>query len=671
MVDSTLNIKVDTGASVKEVNRLGKALDKTEKSGNKAAKQSKKTEGAIKRMGQSAQGAAGSMKGLVAGLVAFATVGFAKSVLDTERSVQKMKAQLVTMTGSMENAEMAFEKLNAINEKIPFNLEETVGAFTKMTALGLEPSERAILSYANTAAAMGKSLEQMYEAVADAATGEFERLKEFGIKASQNGDEVALTFQGQTKTIKKSAAEIQKYLIQIGEVEFAGAATAQMDTLNGQISNLGVAWEKFKSTLAKELPFKEIISGLTGIVSWLTTEWIPVWKGAFGIIKELAVGTFTNIFSAFQGTGQNLGALLLTWQMKFEDFWSWVKDLFVTGPAFIAAQFKILPLKIARSLFSLRITMQRTVAGLKVLWGKLPQFILEKFQSAFAGLARAAESVGLDSLAGKLSDMADTAGGASQRIMDNIVREQQENEKYLVQSRDRLTEKIDLEQQILEKTMEEARERAKAKKAINDQNVALKDLAKTQKALNEATKETAEKASRDAGSRAGGSKMRSVGERVAEEYKRLSSAKRNTKSGKDESRFTQKITDLNAGKEVDLGSRGTFNVMRFIPNKIIDDDSSSSSMAMAGAKVAEGVKSGIQKMTNTAKEELSRISESLKASVQFEFDMEPAIAGYNAKVAELTREPIRNQIIWEHIEEGAPPVGAEDDSADKTGSKQV
>ena len=35
---------------------------------------------------------------------------------------------------------------------------------------------------------MGKSLNQMIEAVADATTGEFERLKEFGIKARTHGE---------------------------------------------------------------------------------------------------------------------------------------------------------------------------------------------------------------------------------------------------------------------------------------------------------------------------------------------------------------------------------------------------------------------------------------------------------------------------------------------------
>ena len=47
----------------------------------------------------------------------------------------------------------------------------------------------------NTASAMGKIVEQFVEAVADASTGEFERLKEFGIKASSEGDRQPLRFR--------------------------------------------------------------------------------------------------------------------------------------------------------------------------------------------------------------------------------------------------------------------------------------------------------------------------------------------------------------------------------------------------------------------------------------------------------------------------------------------
>ena len=43
-----------------------------------------------------------------------------------------------------------------------------------------------------------QNLDQFIEAIADATTFEFERLKEFGIKSKQIGDDVQFTFRGQT-----------------------------------------------------------------------------------------------------------------------------------------------------------------------------------------------------------------------------------------------------------------------------------------------------------------------------------------------------------------------------------------------------------------------------------------------------------------------------------------
>ena len=90
---------------------------------------------------------------------------------------------------------------------------------------------------------MGKDLNQMIEAVADASTFEFERLKEFGIKSSQQADTVSFTFRGVTTTVKKNSEEIQKYLLNIGNTDFAGAMETRSKTLDGQLSSLADSFD--------------------------------------------------------------------------------------------------------------------------------------------------------------------------------------------------------------------------------------------------------------------------------------------------------------------------------------------------------------------------------------------------------------------------------------------
>ena len=173
--------------------------------------------------------------------VALATIGARDFVMNAYAAVsssQQLQGSLKTVTGSIENASAAWDTLLGFAAETPFTLDQSVQAFIRMQSLGLNPSLEALRSYGNTASAMGKDMMQMVEAVADATTGEFERLKEFGIRASKEGEQISFTFQGVTTTVANSAAAISQYLQQIGENQFAGAMGDQMDTLSGKASNL-------------------------------------------------------------------------------------------------------------------------------------------------------------------------------------------------------------------------------------------------------------------------------------------------------------------------------------------------------------------------------------------------------------------------------------------------
>lgn len=173
-----------------------------------------------------------------AALSAIAVGALVSKVVEAQRQFDVLFASLKTMTGGADQAAMAWERLVDFAATTPYSLEQAVQGFVKLKALGLDPSERAMTSFGNTAAAMGKDLMQMIEAVADASTGEFERLKEFGIKSKAEGDKVTFTFQNVKTTIQNNAQAINEYLTKIGENQFAGAMSERMKTLDGDISNL-------------------------------------------------------------------------------------------------------------------------------------------------------------------------------------------------------------------------------------------------------------------------------------------------------------------------------------------------------------------------------------------------------------------------------------------------
>lgn len=178
--------------------------------------------------------------GWAAGLLgAISLTVLLKDMTQTIYEAEKLRGSLLSAVGGVpELADRAFVAIEQFAERTPFALDQSVQAFIKLQNLGIRPTEERLMGFGNVSAAMGKDLNQMIEAVADASTGEFERLKEFGIKASSEGDKVRFTFQGVTTTIGKNSEEIVNYLTNIGNQKFGDAMENQMNRLPGLWSNL-------------------------------------------------------------------------------------------------------------------------------------------------------------------------------------------------------------------------------------------------------------------------------------------------------------------------------------------------------------------------------------------------------------------------------------------------
>lgn len=251
-----------------------------------------------------------------------ATAFVTRQIVDTITKFEKLEASLRTVTGSADKAALAFGFIQEFAATTPFQLEEVTAAFIKLKALGLTPSKDALTSYGNTAVAMGKSLNQMIEAVADAATGEFERLKEFGIKSKSQGDQVTFTFQGISTTVGKNSKEIEGYLRSIGNVQFAGAMDEQADTLNVALSNMGDSFSKLVKAIG-DAGLTDILQGIANAIKWVAeqiTKSIPIIKLGFqGMV--VGVEKFANSFIArLIGLGHAIGAFFENIGDRFDAF---------------------------------------------------------------------------------------------------------------------------------------------------------------------------------------------------------------------------------------------------------------------------------------------------------------------------------------------------------------
>lgn len=195
------------------------------------------------------------------------------AIIDVRAEFEKYEAVLTNTLGSNTLAKQAMAELTDYAAKTPFALSEVTDAYVRLTNYGLQPSMEAMTAYGDISASVGKNVVDFSEAVADATTGEFERLKEFGIKASKDGDKVTFTFKDQKTVVDNTAGSIEKYLISIGKMDgVAGSMDAISKTLGGSISNLGDNWDKLMNAMGGESSgiFKDVIDGLNKIMDVAT-----------------------------------------------------------------------------------------------------------------------------------------------------------------------------------------------------------------------------------------------------------------------------------------------------------------------------------------------------------------------------------------------------------------
>ena len=175
---------------------------------------------------------------------------FGKSVISTSAEFEKYQATLETIEGSSEKAEAALDWISDFAKKTPFEVGELTEAFVRLRAYGMDPTQGLMESLGDASSGMGKSLMQAVEMIADASTGEFERLKEFGMRATLAGDEVTFNWtrngEALTKTVKKNGAEITAFIQEQFGDRFGGAMIRQSKTWGGLMSNLSDGWVDFQ-----------------------------------------------------------------------------------------------------------------------------------------------------------------------------------------------------------------------------------------------------------------------------------------------------------------------------------------------------------------------------------------------------------------------------------------
>ena len=277
---------------------LGKLKKQFDDLGDKAKKSGKDAGDAMGGMGAVASKVGPVIAGIFA---ADKIIGYTKEVIAVTAEFQKLGAILKNTLGSNSAAQGALTRIQEFAAQTPFSVQELTQSFVKLANQGFTPTNAQLRKLGDLASSTGKSFDQLTEAIIDAQTGEFERLKEFGIRASKAGDQVTFTFKGVQTQTKFTNEAIREYLLSLGDLEgVSGSMAAVSGTLGGQISNLGDAWDSLLNSIGTRLA--PVFSGALKLTASFLGALTDLFKGDEQKAKEFLGSQYTAYTDFFAKT---------------------------------------------------------------------------------------------------------------------------------------------------------------------------------------------------------------------------------------------------------------------------------------------------------------------------------------------------------------------------------
>ena len=249
---------------------------------------------------QNSKEKANSFLGVLKRIATTLAAGFIlKTAIEGAGNIEQYRNTLETV---LKDSDMARKKLawaSRFANKTPFETEEVVGGMTKLQSYGIEgdrilkTTNRTYLEMiGDMASGMGKSFDQAIEAVADARTGELERLKEFGITKNM----IAEFGKSKGLEIFNNKGQIQdlelfnKTLFEMMDSRFGGAMEKQAKTFRGGLSTISGAAKSALSTLAGVNEFGDIVE-----------------NSPFQILRDKVIIPFANTLIKLQENGTFTG----------------------------------------------------------------------------------------------------------------------------------------------------------------------------------------------------------------------------------------------------------------------------------------------------------------------------------------------------------------------------
>jgi hypothetical protein len=336
-------LAAETGAVATELKAMGaaaitaaEALAAEKAEAAATAKAQAALAAATKTTDTAMKGLMKSMAPLIAMFAAFKVVTY---MLGSESKLETLEARLNAVSTSSEQAHGRLLALQGMSERLAIPVEKLGDAYIKLRLSGINATESMVTAVTNISAVTGKSVDQVAKMISKASLDATRALKEFGIAAKNEGQEIVVSFHGQTERIGRDQQSIVDYMEKIGNHAYADQAKARANTLGGAFEGLKAKVFNVATAFMADSGLK---GAMMGAVKWMddlftslgkNTSEVARWGSMFVDVMKIAgnaIGTMVHIALDMLGM---LGRALTT-------VFGSLKTLVTEGPAAAAQYFK-------------------------------------------------------------------------------------------------------------------------------------------------------------------------------------------------------------------------------------------------------------------------------------------------------------------------------------------
>ena len=294
-------------AAIRSIERIG---------GDSLMRQAERVNAGARLMGAGLNdvGNAALRGGAVVAAYGAGMTALAASFVKPAAQFEQFTVQLTTLEGSAAGAEKAMAWIETFATKTPLSVEETVQAYARLRAFGLDPTTGSLQAMVDTMAATGGGAEKL-DGLTLALGQAWTKGKLQGEEAMQMLERGVPVWDLLAEAMGKSAAEVQKLSEQgkLGREEitlltdalgarYSGASERASETWDGITSNLSDQWRRFQRLVMGSGLFDWMKGKLNGLLDTLdqmaADGTLQLWAEATG--KKIEE-TLTGIWWALSG----------------------------------------------------------------------------------------------------------------------------------------------------------------------------------------------------------------------------------------------------------------------------------------------------------------------------------------------------------------------------------